>query len=324
MVRAFACAILGKKIEALGGWNFGRYFGGYALGGIDMALWDIQGKACGQPLYKLLGGKIRSRSECFKYLHHDQPDRMAAEAAAAVAQGYGTLYCKYTDIEHLKTALTDIRQAVGRDPKLWVDFNGTLSPGFAVQFLRELEPLGLTIVEQPVHAGNLEGMAHVRKSISAQVLAHESCWTPAQALNVIKAGAADIISVDTRMTWGLWACKKVAGMAEAAGMPVIYHSPVEMGIAHAAALHLIASTPNFIMANQCMYDWVADDYITGGKLPFEGPFMRVPEGPGLGVALDPAKMQKYHRHYRDKGMYPVFGFDPVELASAPPPMFPAY
>jgi len=76
---------IGKKIEGLGGWVFGRHFAGYALGGIDMALWDIIGKACSQPLYKLLGGKIRDRSACFKYIHRGKPEVMAADAKEAVA-----------------------------------------------------------------------------------------------------------------------------------------------------------------------------------------------------------------------------------------------
>jgi L-alanine-DL-glutamate epimerase-like enolase superfamily enzyme len=96
------------KLEGMGGWAFGRYFAGYVLGGIDMALWDIIGKACGQPLYKLLGGKVREESECFKYIPHDQPQVMAQEAKDAIRQGYGTLYCKYTDIDHL-TAIEAIR-----------------------------------------------------------------------------------------------------------------------------------------------------------------------------------------------------------------------
>jgi len=78
-----------------------------------MALWDIIGKACNQPVYKLLGGRIRDKSECFKYIHHDEPEVMAAEAKEAVRQGYNTIYCKYTGIEHLKEAIEAIRGKIG-------------------------------------------------------------------------------------------------------------------------------------------------------------------------------------------------------------------
>lgn len=315
---------IGKKIEGLGGWVFGRHFAGYALGGIDMALWDIIGKACGQPLYKLLGGMIRDRAACFKYIHHDRPEVMAVEAKEAVAEGYQTIYCKYTDIEHLREAIEAMRGAIGEGPRLWVDFNGTLSPGFAVQFLREMEKYRIDIAEQPVLPANLDGMAYVRNSVDAQILAHESSWTLYEAINVIKREAADIISVEPRMTWGVMATKKAAGVAEAAGMPVIMHSAAELGVATAAFLHVIASTPNFILANQCMYDWFDDDYIKGGKLQFEKGCLHVPDGPGLGVELDRDKMEQYHEKYKEVGTFSVFGARPGELLTAPVPLWPTY
>jgi glucarate dehydratase len=315
---------IGKKIEGLGGWAFGRHFAGYALGGIDMALWDIIGKTCNQPLYKLLGGKIRDRAACFKYIHHDSPDVMAADAKEAVNEGYHTIYCKYTNIEHLREAIEAIRGGIGDGSRLWVDFNQTLSPGFAVQFLREMEKYRIDIAEQPVLAANLDGMAYVRNSVSSQILAHESSWTLYETLNVIKKEAADIISVEPRLTWGIMATKKAAAVAEAAGMPVIMHSSAELGVAQAAFLHVIASTPNFIMANQCMYDWFDDDYIKGGKLQFEKGCLPVPEGPGLGVELDRDKMAQYHEKYKEVGTFSIFGASPDELLTVPAPLWPTY
>jgi L-alanine-DL-glutamate epimerase-like enolase superfamily enzyme len=315
---------IGKRIEGLGGWTFGRHFAGFALGGIDMALWDITGKACNQPVYKLLGGKIRDRAECFKYIHHDKPKIMAGDAHAAVTQGYRTIYCKYTTIEHLEKAIPAIREAIGSEPKLWVDFNATLSPGFAVQFLKKMEKYRIDIAEQPVLPSNLDGMAYVRNSVSSQILAHESSWTLYETLNVIARGAADIISVDPRMTWGLMACKKAAAVAEAAGMPVLMHSAAELGIAQASCLHLIASTPNFILANQCMYDWYDEDYIKNGILSFDGPYLAVPEGPGLGVVLDRDKILKYHEKYKEVGTYSSSRMGPAEAHSAPPLLFPSF
>jgi L-alanine-DL-glutamate epimerase-like enolase superfamily enzyme len=315
---------IAKKIEGLGGWVFGRHFAGYALGGIDMALWDIIGKACRQPVYRLLGGKIRDKSECFKFIPHDKPEIMAADAAKAVREGYRTIYCKYTNIEHLREAIEAIRGTIGDGPKLWVDFNGTLSPGFAVQFLREMERYRIDIAEQPVLAANLEGMAYVKNSVSARILAHESSRTLYEVMNVIKRDAADIISVEPRMTWGVMATKKAAAVAEAAGMPVIMHSCAELGVATAAFLHLIASTPNFVLANQCMYDWFDDDYIKGGKLPFEKGCLRVSEAPGLGVELDRDKIREYHEKYQEVGTFPVCGASPDELSTVPVPLWPSY
>jgi L-alanine-DL-glutamate epimerase-like enolase superfamily enzyme len=313
-----------KKIEGFGGWVFGRQFAGYALGGIDMALWDIIGKACGQPVYRLMGGMIRDKSECFWYIPHDQPEIMAQDAKKAVEQGYETLYCKYTDIAHLRRAIEAIRGTVGYEPKLWVDFNGTLSPGFAVQFIKEMEKFRLDIVEQPVLPSNLEGMAYVKNSTAARILAHESSWTLYDVMNVIKRDAADIVSIEPRMTWGMMETKKAAAVAESAGMPVIMHSFAELGVGTAAFLHVIASTPNFILANQCMYDWFGDDYIKGGKLPFEKGRLSVPQGVGLGVELDREKMKEYHENFKRVGTYPVFGVHSDMVLTAPIPLWPSY
>ena len=315
---------IAKKIEGFGGWTFGRHFAGYALGSIDMALWDIVGKACNQPLYNLLGGKIRSTCPCFKYLHHNDPADMAAEAVDAVRLGYDTIYCKYTDIEHLKRAVAAIRDSIGMEPKLWVDFNQTLSPGFAVQFLKEMEEYRIDIIEQPVLASNLDGMAYVTQNTATRVLSHESSWTLYEAMNVIKRGAADIISVEPRMTWGILATKKAAGMAEAVGIPVIMHSAAELGVATAAFLHVIASTPNFILANQCMYDWFDDDYIKGGKLKFEQGTLGVPDGPGIGVELDREKMRRYHEKFLEVGTYSIFGNTDEGMLKSGVPLWPSY
>jgi muconate cycloisomerase len=320
----FDTELIAKRLEGLGSWTYMRHFGGYALGGIDMALWDIVGKACHQPVYKLLGGNIRNRAECFKYIHHGDPSVMAADAHSAVSQGYRTIYCKYTTIEHLEKAIRAMREAIGEEPRLWVDFNTTLSPGFTVAFLKKMEKFRIDIIEQPILPSNLEGMAYVRNSVSAQVLAHESSWTLYETLNVINAGAADIISVDPRMTWGMMACKKAAAVAEAAGLPVVMHSSAELGIAQAACMHLIASTPNFILANQCMYDWYDEDYIKSGALSFDGPFLSVPQGPGLGVELDTDKMTKFHETYKEVGTFSLSRLNTEEARSARPPLFPSY
>jgi L-alanine-DL-glutamate epimerase-like enolase superfamily enzyme len=315
---------IGKKIAGIGGWGWCPHFAGYALSGIDMALWDIMGKACGQPVYKLLGGKIRDKVKCFKYIHHGKPGVMAAEAGEAVSQGYDTIYCKYTGIAHLKDAIEAIRGTIGDEPTLWVDFNQTLSPGFAIQFLQEMSEYRIDIVEQPVLASNLDAMAYVKNATSSRVLAHESSWTPHDTLNLIKRDAADILSIDIRMSWGIVAAKKAAAVAEAAGMPVLLHSSADLGVSQAAQLHLAASTPNCILANQCLYDWFEDDYIQGGKLQFEGDCLPVPTGPGFGITLDREKLRQYHEHYKEVGTYLFFSVSPGELRTAPVPLFPTY
>jgi L-alanine-DL-glutamate epimerase-like enolase superfamily enzyme len=260
-----------------------------------------------------------------EYLHHDTPERMADEAATAVAAGYETLYLKYTAVADLEVAIQAVRQRVGPEPKLWVDFNQTLSPGFAVQLLQRLESFGVTIVEQPVLASDLDGMIYVKNSTTIQILAHESSWTLHDAFNVASRRAADIVSVEPRMQGSILAAKKAAGICEAVGLPVLMHAIGELGIAQAAYLHFLASTPNAILANQTMYDWLDDDIIQGGKIPIEGGCQAVPEGPGLGVQLDREKVARYNENYKRVGKYSYFGGLSAEhTADLPVPLWPSY
>ena len=314
---------IAKKLHHLAGWHYARGYGNRVLSGIDTALWDLMGKACGQPLYKLLGGAIRKRIHIRKYILKDAPEVMAEEGRKAVAEGYDTLNLKYTTIVEVREALEAIRAAVGPEPKLCIDFNQTLSPGFAVQFINSLRDYNLGFVEQPVSAANIESMAYVRRSVNVPIAGDESCQNLYDTFNVIRQEAADIIYVDPRSHDGILDAKKAAGMAEAAGLPVIAHSAVEAGIAQAMFLHVIASTPNFILPNQSVYENLSDDYITE-PLVIEQGHMRVPEGPGVGVALDPDKVARYAEHYREVGSYTTFDIREEELPTIPLRLLPSY
>jgi len=321
----FDCERLEKKILGFGGWLFAPHSFGYALGGIDMALWDIRGKACGLPIHKLLGGAVRKEISFMKFLHHDRPQRMADEAEGAVAEGYDMLYFKYTSIAELKDALLAVRERVGSTPDTWVDFNQTLSPGFAVRLLPFLEDMGVTIVEQPTLASDLEGLKYVTTSTSIQVLAHESSWSVSDAFRVAASRAADIVSVEPRMQGSMLAAKKAAAICEAVGMPVLMHAIGELGVAQAAYLHFLASTPNAILANQTMYDWLAGDVIAEGMAPLRGGRQLVPQGPGLGIELDRSKVARYAENYRRAGKYSYFGGPSATRGNdRPVPLRPAY
>jgi len=312
-----------KKLEGLGGWVFARHFAGYALGGIEMALWDIVGKAANLPLYKLWGGKVREGMDCMKYVPYGSPEEMADEAQLAVAAGYKTIYCKYSTLEHLRDAIAAIREAVGEKPALWVDFNQTLSPGTAVTFLRTMEKYRIDIVEQPVLAGNLDALAYVRSRVHSKILAHESSWTMQEALNVVKRDAADIISLEPRMSWGILGAKKVAGIAEAAGLPVAMHSTAEMGLAMTAFTHLAVTLPNMIGPNQQMYDWYEKDYLTE-PVAFKDGKLLPPEGPGLGVELDREVVAELHQNYKRNGSYPLAGVDEENMTRVGVPLWPSH
>ena len=160
---------------------------------------------------------------------------------------------------------------------------------------------------------NLESLARVRNAVNIPIASHESSWTFYEALNVIKRGAADAIHIDPRWDAGFIGARITAGIAEAAGLPVMLHSYHQLGITQCAFMHLAASCPNFTVANQgtCYYS-LLDDVIMGGKLEFKDGCLDVPEKPGIGVELDPQRMKKYHAAYEEnvKGQKP-----PSEVSS---------
>jgi L-alanine-DL-glutamate epimerase-like enolase superfamily enzyme len=291
-----------KRILSLNGLYYDRIFASLALSGIDLALWDLMGKAAGQPLYKLIGGRFHSAARFICIVPLAEPETMAEDAKRVVGDGCQTIYIKYDgDEQALVDRLEAVRRAVGYKVHIRIDFNQGLSPGFAVKFIRQLERYELESVEQPCGEADLDGMRHICQSVDTPVISDETSKSFDYAYATIKAGAADILEVDPHTTDGIWGVRKVCGIAEAAGLPVVFHSVGELGINQMKVVHLAVSTPNATLDHQTLYDYNGDDVVLGGLIPFHRWTMRPPDIPGLGVELDPAKVEKYAEYYREHG-----------------------
>jgi L-alanine-DL-glutamate epimerase-like enolase superfamily enzyme len=308
-----------RRIELVGTWHHVRATSP-AIAAVEMACWDIVGKACGQPLTTLFGGRFHDRVDCFYYVARQSPDEVAAEGKRAADAGFGTCYLKVgsddprVDIERVAA----LRDGAGPDMALRIDANEAWSPGTAVRIIRDLERYDLELIEQPVSGRALEEMAYVRGRIDTPLLANEASWTRYDQLAVIRAGAADVLSVDNQMDGGLLNLKRSAGIAEAAGLPVVKHSLGELGVALAAAVHVIAATPNFRYANQAYGALLADDVTVGfgGAESYVDGSVAPPDGPGLGVRLDEERVARYAELYRTDGA--AFAFhDPDVLTKSP-------
>jgi L-alanine-DL-glutamate epimerase-like enolase superfamily enzyme len=306
-----------KRMYAIGGWHHVRA-SSTGIAAIEAACWDIAGKACGQPLVNLFGGPVRDRVEYMWYLVRKPAAELAADARDAVKRGFRTLYLKVggnrpeEDIE----LVAAIREGAGPDALIRVDANEAWSSGAAIRIIRELERYKLELVEQPVSARNLKEMAYVRSRIATPMLANEASWTRNDALEVITHNAADVISVDWQMDGGLLNMKRGAGMCEVAGLPVLKHSLGELGIATYAALHVMASTPNFLYANQSYASFLSDDIIEGtGPLAYQNGCLGIPQAPGIGVSLDRDKLARYAELYRKQG---TFSFNNAEALTTTP------
>ncbi|UGY93019.1 mandelate racemase/muconate lactonizing enzyme family protein [Streptomyces gobiensis] len=310
-----------QRIDVVGTWHHINS-SSPAIGAVETACWDLVGKACGQPLVNLFGGRFRDEVEFFHYVAADTPEAVKAEGQRAAAAGARTCYLKVgadalaTDIERVAA----LRDGAGPAMGIRVDANEAWSPGAAVRAVRALEEYGLELVEQPVSGRNLPEMAYVRSRINTPLLANEASWTRSDQLAVIQHGAADVISVDHQMDGGLLNLKRSAGLCAAAGLPVLKHSLGELGVALAAATHVIAATPNFRYANQAYGALLTDDIVADG---FGGPqenyrngCLPVPDAPGLGVSLDPDRVARYADLYRTAAADFTF-HDPHALTHAP-------
>jgi L-alanine-DL-glutamate epimerase-like enolase superfamily enzyme len=177
--------------------------------------------------------------------------------------------------------------------------NEAWSPAAAIRIIKDMERFGLELAEQPVSGRNLDEMAYVRSRINVPLLANEASWTRYHHLEIIKHGAADVVSVDNQMDGGLGNLKIGAAMCEVAGLPVLKHSLGELGVATYAGAHLLASIPNALFASQAYGSLLADDVIEGASpLPYRDGRLAVPTGPGLGVMLDAERVGRYADAYR--------------------------
>jgi len=269
-----------------------------AKAGIEMALWDIVGKALGTPVYNLLGGKVRDRVPLSYSVPFGEPSQMAEFARERVRAGHRTIKVKVaneaaTDI----AAVRLVREAIGPNVKLRVDGNmGWPNAKHAVHMIRAMEKWDLELVEQPLPADDLDGMAEVRRSINVPLMADESIRNPRSAMKVIHRGAADIANVYVTEAGGLLNAMRIFAMCEAAGMPCMIGSMPEFGIGTAAQIHLgVAMTNLGPDSDTCGVLYHQEDLLTR-PLKIENGFSYPPDGPGLGIEVDTDVLERWRRN----------------------------
>jgi|SRR6185437_1742997 len=312
-ISSMAPLIIGRtpfEIEAItaaifrrGKWHNARPFANQAVAGIETALWDLVGKICDQPLVNLFGGPVRDAVDFFFYLQQGSTEQMADEAAQAVAQGYQVIYAKVgVDDDADVATVRAIREAVGPGPKIRVDANEAWSAGSAVAMISRLAPFGIDFVEQPVGSRDLDGLARVRAASPVPIAANQAAFTHFDVLEVIKRQAADLIVTGPHQVGGLLQLKKVAAMAETAGLPINRHAVGELGVGALAGLQAIASFPNLTDGNQTHHQLLSDD-VLAEPLTFSGGKLSLPSGPGIGVTLDEDKVDWYAALYDRQGQF---------------------
>jgi len=253
-----------------------------AKAAVDMALYDVLGKTCNKPLFMLLGG-YRSEVMTDITLSIKSPKEMAKDASRAVKEGFKALKVKVgvnpsEDVERVKM----VREAVGNSVELRVDANQGWTPRQATAVLTKMAKYDVKFVEQPVPAENVEGLASVRKNSSIPVMADESVHSPADALRLIQAEAVDMINIKLMKSGGIHEARKIAEVAEAAGVPCMIGCMGESELGIAAAVHLAAAIKN-IQYTDLDSDLLLRDKVAGDGLKVQDSRRPLPNLPGLGV-----------------------------------------
>lgn len=279
----------------------------YAKAAVEMALYDLQGKLAGQPVYKLLGGRFRDGVAIAHMIGIMPVDEAVAEASAAIEDGCRAFQIKGTgEPARDEAVVAAVRGVAGADVLLRFDANqGYRGRGgkAAVRAVQRLVEAGIDMIEQP--GEGLDELSAVRAAVGIDVVADESAWDVVDVLDVARAGAADAISIYIAKAGGIARARRVAVVAEALGMPCDVNGSLESGIGTAANVHLATampainlpavisvSAPRGMESTHAAGRYFADDILTE-PLPWMERRLHAPDRPGLGVTLDEEKLAAY-------------------------------
>jgi L-alanine-DL-glutamate epimerase-like enolase superfamily enzyme len=260
----------------------------FALSGLDIALWDIKGKIAGAPIWRLLGGAGRPRVEAYASLMRLGPAHVGKVAADAAARGYRHIKLH----EHSVEAVAAARAAVGRDVPLMLDTN-CFWP--TVEAAREaaqaMQPHGLAWLEEPLYPpDDFAALARLRRETSVPIAAGENLGNVMDIRHIAEAKAVDVVQPSLAKMGGISEVVKAIADAEQRGTRVVLHAPYS-GPALIAAVHVIAAQQADMLCEHRYGDLAATPL--GDWTEARDGFLRVPDGPGLGIEVDVAAIERY-------------------------------
>ena len=276
--------------------------GQLAIAGVEMALWDLAGKALGVPVYTLLGGKVRERIPLSYSVPHGAPEQMAEFARERANEGFRTVKVKVGQgLERDVEAVRQVREAVGAAHRVRVDANMAMGGAKeAIRLVERIMDFDPEMLEQPVPARDLHAMAEIRRSVSLPIMADESIGPPRDAMEVIRREAADVLNVYVTESGGIQNAARIFTLAEQAGLGCMIGSMPELGIGTAAQIHLGVAMPNLDYDSDTCGSLYQEEDLLATPLRFERGHAFAPEGPGLGVELDPEAVARAARRSSPK------------------------
>src|SRR5580765_3346864 len=229
-------------------WDHRAQTGNFAFAGIDQALWDLCGKDCGQPLYRLFGGALRDNVDYFYYLARGSPDEIQRQAADGVQRGYSCFYLKVGLDDQAETEmLAALRAAIGPGRKIRVDANQAWNIPQAARLLGRWDAsFGIDFAEAPVAIDPVENMRELRRRTTVALCANEGLGRVEDCLRVIRARCADILCFSSYWVGTLRNFLMLSWAAHWEGQRVCKHTHGELGIAAAAGQHVLLAMPNAI------------------------------------------------------------------------------
>ncbi|SYZ78290.1 galactonate dehydratase [Trichococcus shcherbakoviae] len=274
---------------------------GTIISGIEMALWDIKGKYYNAPVYELLGGAVRDNIMVYSWIGGDRPDEVVESALDRLDRGFKAIKMNATEelhyidsfkkVQEVVDRVASIRNKVGYDLEIGVDFHGRVHKPMAKVLAKELEPYKPMFLEEVVLPENEEHFAEIAQHVSTPLATGERLYTRWQFKNIFKQGAIDIIQPDVALVGGILETRKIAAMAEAYDMAVAPHAPYGP-IALAATLQVDACTPNVFIQEQSLgihYNKGFDllDFVKNKEMfQYKDGFVDLPTKPGLGIEMN--------------------------------------
>ncbi len=266
-----------------------------AKAAIEMACVDLTARALGIAVHTYLGGAVKGRLLFNAWIGILPPEKAAAETAGWQERGFRSAKIKIGgSIEADRDRIRAVREAVGPEFKLRIDANEGYDAETAIKLARLVAPFDLQLFEQPVPAGDIAGMVRVRrKSAGIPIMADESVLDHASLIRIIQAGAADIVKVKVMKQGGIYNTRRMIATAEAAGIRCVLGHGFGLGVNTMAEIMLAATSLNVIDGIECVGPLKTSDDIVTHKLDLSSGSLALPAGPGLGVTLDQAKLERY-------------------------------
>lgn len=272
-----------------------------AIAGVDQALWDIKGKRYGVPVYQLLGGAVREHIRVYAWIGGDRPSEVVAAARERAIEGYTAIKMNASEemhyienharIDACVKRIASVREAMGNEFGIAVDFHGRLHKAMAKVLIRELEPFHLLFIEEPVLPENNDALREIASLSATPIATGERMYSRWDFKTLLESHCADIIQPDPSHAGGITETRKIAAMAEAYDVAVALHCPLGP-IALAACLQLDAMIPNAFIQEQSLgihYNQGNDllDYLNDPLIfQYQNGMVPLPSKPGLGIEIN--------------------------------------